>query len=98
MKLCKTCKVEKPLNDFYTYSTIGCVKHLNSCKNCHNFREKKPVGFFKLDLEIQSQLKELVQNRQLTIADIAKRMNVNYANLCNWIKKGHLKPDSAIPI
>lgn len=40
-KICSICKIEKPLNDFYTRKTVNKIIYQSECKNCTKQNRKQ---------------------------------------------------------
>ena len=43
MRVCSTCKVEKPLTGFYKYKYKGSIKHKAQCKCCVDKKKKENI-------------------------------------------------------
>ena len=91
-KLCTYCEKDRPVDDFY--------KGRNLCRFCHN-RWKIPVApeerkkrgqTSKWDLMSEDDRKAISNAVKAgePVRDIAKRHNVNYCSIYNWIKHGKL--------
>ena len=93
MKHCPKCKQDKPPTDFYSYKRNGRT-HLHCyCKPCHNppsVKTKKPKGFDLLPEKQRVRIIKELGDRRLTTKMIAEIEGLNYANLTNWIRRGHI--------
>lgn len=51
-KVCKTCKIEKSIDEFYVNMTLA-DNHLNDCKECHNRKKRERYAQKKAEFEKQ---------------------------------------------
>ena len=91
-KICKQCKENKSIKEYY--KSYGSV-YASLCKPCHNKKrtinyqkqEKiyKKTGFEKLDEETKKRILEDIKNK-LKYKAIASKNNVSYGSLLKWKK------------
>lgn len=97
-KICRDCKEEKPITDYYKRSDSPVYKPM--CKSCCNReRMKYPIntnyiprkranGFTKLSADIQTNIKTDMSN--MTIKQVATKYNIKYTTMCYWNKRGFI--------
>ena len=87
--ICCTCRVDKDLEHFYKYKTKEGPRPYSKCKTCViPVKDKKPVGFAKLDIEIQSQVLKMLADRRIKLSAIAEHVKVPYATFATWVRNG----------
>lgn len=97
-KICRDCKVSKPLEDYYKHRANT---HYRICKRCANSNRKKydvkssyqPTGKRKNGFELMSydQKKSIVDDQQtMSLKDIATKYGIKYTTLHTWKSKGVL--------
>ena len=89
-QVCNLCRIDKPIEDFYLRDGL---KAFRSCKQCiSDAKVKKPklAGYQTLPKETLDGIKADLQVRSNKIKNIATKWGINYANLCYWIRSGHL--------
>ena len=89
-KHCMHCETDRPVDDFY--------KGRNLCRSCHNRwyipvrpeeRKKRATKWDLMSEENRKAISDAVKAGE-PVRDIAKRHNVNYCSIYNWIKHGKL--------
>ena len=96
-KLCKGCNLNLPISCYYN-ATPNALATL--CKPCHNNKriqhakdnkkDKKPVGFSKLDLTIRTDiLTDITAGMKYT--KIASKYKLNYITLLRWKESNLLR-------
>jgi hypothetical protein len=73
-KVCKQCDIEKPLDQYYSYTFLGKIKgkierYVPRCKDCYKENEKnkyvkrqKTKGIYTLTKEERKQLYDLIKS------------------------------------
>ena len=96
-KVCKGCNLNLPISCYYN-ATPNALATL--CKPCHNNKriqhakdnkkDKKPVGFSKLDLTIRTEiLKDITEG--MKYKKIAAKHSLNYITLLRWKESNLLR-------
>jgi hypothetical protein len=87
---CKKCKLTQGIDNFYTQK--GPIKLLQKvCKTCNDQkpkREKKLLGFNKLDADKQKEILTLLADRKNKVAFIAREVKIPYGSLNHWLVNG----------
>lgn len=105
-KLCKVCKEQKPISDYYiAYKNNNTNIYTSLCKPCHNKKKTeynrnkqkiiKPNSFMKLEESKRNQILEDVKNK-INYKEIARKNDIKYHLMIFWKKKGYLTPPTQI--
>ena len=96
-KVCKMCKVNKPITDYYRnkhsgYYHSNCLKCVNKMRSSYITNKqyiRKLTGMAKLNENQQQYIRESFQN-SIDIKDIAQVSGINKSTLSSWLKKGQI--------
>lgn len=82
-KVCTACNTEKPLSDYYTWSSNK--KHMPRCKACHRARnnQRPPIPADTTGIEHQNDLISILRRRGL-YASPGKSSEYAYADVVVW--------------
>lgn len=88
---CNDCQLDKAESDFYIQTTGQLFKQCKQCILKNKKRVIKPKGFAALDPQVQKDLLTALQGREKLVT-LAKRFELNYSTLQNWVRLGKIVP------
>ena len=94
-KVCKMCKVNKPITDYYRnkhsgYYHSNCLKCVNKMRSSYVTNKqyiRKLTGMAKLSENQQQYIRESFKN-SIDIKRISEVSGINKSTLSSWLKKG----------
>ena len=96
-KVCKLCKVNKPITDYYRNKNSGyyhsnclaCVNRMRSSYVTNKQYVRKLTGRAKLAENEQTYIRESFKN-SIDIKEISEVSGINKSTLSTWLKKGQI--------
>ena len=96
-KVCKMCKVNKPITDYYKnkhsgYFHSNCLACVNKQRSSYVTNKqyiRKLTGMAKLNENQQHYIRESFKSKK-DIKEISEVSGINKATLSSWLKKGQI--------
>ena len=96
-KVCKICKVNKPICDYYRNlhsgyyhsNCLACVNKMRSSYVTNKQYVRKLTGMAKLNENDQEYIRTAFKNKK-DIKEISEVSGINKATLSSWLKKGQI--------